>query len=113
MSTRVSRRLSTFATMLALLAIPTIAIAHGGNNDQNVVHACIGNVSKVVRIVGPSGVCLSSPPLVAETPAHWAVQGLPGAPGVNGTNGTNGRPGSTGPMERTARTAPMARTGRV
>src|SRR6266508_3058557 len=72
--------------VLAFLAIPTIASAHGGNNDPNVVHACIGNVSKIVRIVGLSGVCLASPPLVVETPAHWDIQGLPGAPGVNGTN---------------------------
>jgi hypothetical protein len=96
MRVRVSRRLSTAATVVALLAIPTIAIAHGGNNEQNVVHACIGNLSKVVRIVGASGTCISSPPVVAETPAHWAIQGLPGAPGINGTNGTNGAPGVNG-----------------
>ena len=31
-------RLGTVATALACLAIPTIASAHGGNNDPNVVH---------------------------------------------------------------------------
>jgi hypothetical protein len=36
---------------LAFLTIPVIASAHGGNNDPNVVHACIGNSSKIVRIV--------------------------------------------------------------
>ena len=92
---------------VVLAAIPTIASAHGGNNDPNVVHACIGNVSKVVRIVGVSGSCISSPPLIAETPAHWAIQGPQGAPataptaptapgnGTNGTNGTNGIDGTS------------------
>ena len=41
-------RLSIVAAAFALLAIPTLATAHGGNNDPNVVHACIGNVSKIV-----------------------------------------------------------------
>ena len=89
-------RLSTVAAALAFLAIPTIASAHGGNNDANMVHACIGNVSKVARIVGVSGTCISAPPLLAETPAHWAIQGPPGATGTNGTNGTNGAPGING-----------------
>ena len=39
-------------TALAILAIPAIASAHAGNDDPNVVHACVGNVSKVVRVVG-------------------------------------------------------------
>jgi hypothetical protein len=65
---------------LAFLAIPTIASAHGGNNDPNVVHACIGNVSKVVRIVGVTGSCIVSPALAAETPAHWGIQGPQGCP---------------------------------
>ena len=83
-------RLGTVATALACLAIPTIASAHGGNNDPNVVHACVGNVSKIVRIVGVSGSCIAAPPLVAETPAHWEIQGPNGTPGANGTNGMNG-----------------------
>ena len=89
-------RLSKVAAGVALLVIPTIASAHGGNNDPNMVHACIGNVSKVARIVGVGGSCISAPPLVAETPAHWAVQGPPGVPGTNGTNGTNGVDGING-----------------
>ena len=63
-------RLSMVATMLAFLTIPTIASAHYGNNDPNVVHACIGNVSRIVRIVGVSGSCISAPPVLAEMPAH-------------------------------------------
>jgi len=93
---RVSLRSSNVGMVLAFLAIPTIASAHGGNNDPNVVHACIANVSKIVRIVGASGSCVSSPSLVAETPAHWAIQGQQGAPGTNGTNGTDGNNGTNG-----------------
>jgi hypothetical protein len=93
---------STVAAALAFLAIPAIAGAHAGNNGADVVHACVGNISKVVRVVGVSGSCISSPPLVAETPAHWAIQGPQGAPGLNGTdgapgiNGTNGIDGTDG-----------------
>jgi len=46
---------------VALCAIPAIAGAHAGNNDPNVVHACVGNVSKIVRIVGVTSSCLSAP----------------------------------------------------
>jgi hypothetical protein len=84
-------RVTTFAAVLALLAIPMLASAHGGNNDPNVVHACIGNGSMIVRIVGVSGSCRP-----AETPAHWDIQGPQGAPGLDGTNGTNGTNGIDG-----------------
>jgi hypothetical protein len=77
-------------TGLALLAIPVVASAHGGNDDPSVVHACIGNFSKIVRIVGVSGSCISAPAPVAETPAHWGIQGPRGGAGANGTNGIDG-----------------------
>lgn len=81
---------------LALCAIPATATAHGGNNDPNVVHACIGNVSKVVRIVGVSDVCLASPHFVAETPAHWSIQGPQGPQGAQGPQGPQGTAGTNG-----------------
>jgi hypothetical protein len=81
-------KLSIIVTALGLLAFPAIARAHGGNSDANVVHACIGNISKVVRIVGATGSCLSSPSLAAETPAHWDIQGAPGINGIDGTSVT-------------------------
>ena len=84
------------AVGVVLLAIPTVASAHAGNNDPNVVHACIGNVSKNVRIVGVSGSCISSPAALAEAPAHWDIQGPPGAPGTDGLNGLPGAPGTPG-----------------
>jgi uncharacterized protein DUF1566 len=87
---------SIAAAMFAVLAIPTVASAHAGNNDPNVVHACIGNLSKLVRIVGVNGSCISSPPAVAETPAHWSIQGVAGTNGTNGTNGIDGTNGTNG-----------------
>ena len=82
-------RCLTLASALVLLALPTMARAHAGSNDPNMVHACVGNVSKVVRVVAVNGSCLSSPPLVAETPVHWAIRGPQGANGTNGLDGTS------------------------
>ncbi len=87
---QVTRPILLLCTSLGLWAIPTIATAHAGNDDPNAVHACIGNISKVVRIVGVNGTCITAPPLVAESAAHWAIQGPPGLNGTNGTNGING-----------------------
>jgi hypothetical protein len=88
-------RLAIVAAVFGLLAIPTLAGAHTGNDDPNVIHACIANTSQVVRIVGVSGSCIPSRVSKAETPAHWAIQGPPGANGTNGTNGTNGIDGTS------------------
>jgi hypothetical protein len=73
------------------VAIPVIVSTHAGNDDPNVIHACINNGSKIVRIVGVSESCLSG-----ETPAHWGIQGPQGAPGINGANGINGTNGTDG-----------------
>lgn len=64
----------TFMSMvLLLLGFPGIAGAHAGNNDPSLVHVCVGNVSKIVRSVGVGGTCIPSPPVLAETAGHWAV----------------------------------------
>lgn len=99
------------AAMVCLAPAP--ASAHAGDNDPQHVHACIATISKVVRIVGVNGSCLTAPPLLAETPAHWnrrGPQGLPGpagpagaegpagqsgAPGADGVNGANGLDGTS------------------
>ena len=80
----------TFGLLLvaAVVGIPTVASAHGGNDDPNVVHACVGNVSKVARIVGVAGTCITSPALAAETPAHWDIRGPAGKDGTNGESVT-------------------------
>lgn len=65
------------------------ADAHDGNNDPNVVHACVSRVSKVARIVGVAGTCVSAPAFLAEVPMHWSISG-PGGP-----QGPQGQPGSS------------------
>lgn len=90
------RELFITITSVAICAIPATATAHGGNNDPNVVHACIGNINKVVRIVGASDTCLSTPPPLAETPAHWNIQGPQGPQGVQGPQGPQGTNGING-----------------
>ena len=60
-----------YGAALLVFFSATAAFAHGGNNNPNDIHACVGNVSKIVRIVGLSGQCLTSPTLAAETAIHW------------------------------------------
>lgn len=101
-----SRKGSVILAALAA-AIPALAGAHGGNADPAVIHACVGNLTKIVRIVGVTGSCLGG----AETPVHWATagpkgdqgpagvqgpQGVPGAPGAQGPQGVQGPPGPDG-----------------
>lgn len=91
-----ARNCQMVVAALALWAIPAVASAHGGNNDAGMVHACIGHISKVVRVVGVGGTCIPAPPLLAETPAHWPqVQGA-GTPGPKGDKGDKGDPGIGG-----------------
>ena len=90
-------RLATVGVVLLLSAFPRLAHAHGGNNDENQLHACIGNLTKIVRIVGVTGSCVTNPPALAETPAHWAIRGPAGAKGDPGAVGAAGAPGATGP----------------
>ena len=104
------RKWSIVAAIFALLVMPARAGA------QTVIYACVGNIGKIVRIVGAGEKCISSPALLAETRVQWNVQGPPGTPGINGTNGANGktaRLGSTARTEQTARTGPMERMVRA
>ncbi len=78
------------AAMLA--AVPTVAGAHAGNADPAVIHACVGTISKIVRIVGVNGSCLPN----LETPLHWAATGPKGDPGPQGLQGPPGLPGAPG-----------------
>ena len=80
-----------------VVALGTVhpAAAHGGNDDPNVIHACVNAVNGNVRIVGPTGSCR-----VGESAVHWGIvgpQGLPGEPGADGSPGTPGEDGAQGP----------------
>jgi hypothetical protein len=90
------RRLAPVAAAI-VLALPSIAEAHAGNTDPNAIHACVGILTKIVRIVGVTGACLSVPAQLAESPAHWATAGPPGPAGEPGPAGAQGVPGPVGP----------------
>jgi hypothetical protein len=40
---------TSMAAAFVLVGFPALAGAHAGNNDPNMVHACVGNLSRVVR----------------------------------------------------------------
>ena len=79
-----------------LLTGTCIAWAHGG--DATLVHACIDNSTRIVRIVDPNDDCQRH-----ETAQHWSIQGpagpvgpqgLQGVPGAHGAPGAPGAPGA-------------------
>lgn len=84
------------AATCILVAFPAVAGAHAGNNDPNVVHACINNSTQLVRIVGVNGSCSVSPASKAETPVHWAIVGPIGPTGATGPVGPAGPAGPSG-----------------
>ena len=62
--------------LLALIGLPLMADAHGG--DPSLVHACVG-LTKYVRLVDPNGNCRST-----ETARHWSIAGPQGPKGDPG-----------------------------
>src|SRR5829696_6701637 len=89
--------------VVAGLVLAPLAEGHEGNSDPNAIHACVNNVTKLARIVGVNGTCLTSPPPSAEAAVHWYIvgptgpQGATGATGPQGPIGPQGVPGQTGP----------------
>src|SRR5688572_13443142 len=83
-------------TILTLVACPTIAGAHAGNNSPAVVHACVNNMTRIVRIVGVTGSCMTSG-MMAETAQHWDIAGKPGPSGIADSAVVNA-PGSVIPI---------------
>ncbi len=68
---KILRRLMELVIVLSV-CLPVIAKnadAHGG--DASLVHACVGTVGGIVRVVGPTENCTSS-----ETARHWSIGGL-------------------------------------
>lgn len=99
---------------LALSEMPTSARAHAGNNDPDVIHVCIGNVTKVVRSVGVNGACITGPPALAETADHWTkatTAGPKGDKGDKGDMGPQGLPGLQGPQGPTGDPGPPGADG--
>ncbi|MGH8577347.1 MAG: formylglycine-generating enzyme family protein [Gammaproteobacteria bacterium] len=75
---------------LALAGPAAPVYAHGG--DTTLVHGCVGNTIKLVRIVGANTACTSQ-----ETPQHWSITGPPGPIGPAGPQGLQGPGGPAGP----------------
>ena len=86
--------LTTSAIFLLFVTafLPDNVYAHAGNSDPDVIHACVQQSSKQVRVVGVSGACSNS-----ETPVHWAIVGPAGPAGAAGPVGPAGPAGPTGP----------------
>ena len=72
------------------LAAATPAFAHGGNSK--LVHACVNDVNKSVRIVAPNDDCNKQ-----ETARDWNIAGPQGSQGPQGVQGPQG-PAGTGGM---------------
>jgi|SRR5436309_4376265 len=84
--------------LLGIIMAPASVSAHGTNNDPNLIHACVNNITKIIRDVGLSGTCVTSPPVAAETAEHWAIVGPAGAQGAVGSQGPQGPAGPIGPQ---------------
>jgi hypothetical protein len=103
-----------FGLVLAGVLTPAPASGHGGNSDPNVVHACVHNVTKIVRVVGVGGTCVTAPMTHAETAAHWTIvgpSGPQGATGPAGPQGSSGAAGETGATGSQGPAGPQGETG--
>jgi hypothetical protein len=78
-------------TIFASVATASPLFAHGG--DSNVIHACVSNFLKVVRIVRPNEGCHYR----LESPLHWSITGPAGPQGPQGLQGPPGAADNGGP----------------
>src|SRR5262249_1935005 len=69
-----------FLGAVLLVSLLWLAAGHAGNASPDVIHACVNNITKVVRIVGVDGACFSRPQPFVETAIHWATTGSEGPP---------------------------------
>jgi hypothetical protein len=101
---------SMFAMVFALLAIPTLAHAHGDVpfTNANVIHGCRStaksNAGALRQIT--TGTCTAT-----EVIVHWDIIGPAGAPGVPGAPGATGATGAQGPQGATGAQGPQGETG--
>lgn len=85
---RIGLTIITLATGVGIGA-GAMAVAHGGDTTQ--IHACVDNVSGLVRVVGPDDECQTG-----ETPLDWNIQSPAGPQGEPGPVGLQGVPGANG-----------------
>jgi hypothetical protein len=103
---------SLYSFALTLSGAVSTAKAHTGNGgDPTLVHPCVDNRNRTVRIVGATGSCTSR-----ETAQHWAMKGPPGPQGLVGPQGETGPigpkglPGPQGPIGPEGPTGPSGST---
>jgi len=101
------------ATIIAVLAIPTLAHAHGDVpfTTPNVIHGCRStaksNAGALRQIT--TGTCTTT-----EVIVHWDIIGLQGATGATGATGLAGATGATGaqgPQGATGAQGPQGEIG--
>jgi len=97
--------------LLGIVLAPASVGAHAGNTDPNVIHACVNNLTKIIRDVGVSGTCLTSPSVAAEIAEHWAIVGPAGAQGAVGPQGPQGPAGPAGAQGGTGVQGPQGPQG--
>jgi len=97
--------------LLGIVLAPASVGAHAGNTDPNVIHACVNNLTKIIRDVGVSGTCLTSPSVAAEIAEHWARVGPAGAQGAVGPQGPQGPAGPAGAQGDTGVQGPQGPQG--
>ena len=106
----VGMKCSMVAMVFAVLAIPTLARAHGDVpfTALNVIHGCRStaksNAGALRQIT--TGTCTTT-----EVIVHWDIIGPAGPPGAPGATGAPGAPGAQGPQGATGAQGPQGETG--
>jgi hypothetical protein len=99
--------------LVAAAVFASGALAHGGNNDPNAIHACVNRFGEV-RILGFQGLSINDPcPLLGGPWAivHWSITGPSGPSGASGPSGPAGPSGPTGPSGPKGTTGATGATG--
>ena len=74
--------------------VSTNGFAHAGNNSATLIHACVFNSNKIIRVVGQNGTCSNN-----ETALHLSgpdTKGIKGEQGIAGPKGDKGNKGEVG-----------------
>ena len=110
-----TRRIAAIVTIVAsvLLSIavaPVLtSVGHGGIGGTDVIHACVVNTSKIMKL-GKS--TASAKCATGETAVHWAKEGPAGPAGPKGDTGAQGPAGDPGgPQGDTGQRGPAGDTG--
>lgn len=107
MNAKQTKRVGIF--FLSALAIAGVGSATADDAGTRTIHACVNNVTGVVRIIDPAraGRCITANGALKETPLDWNQQGPQGLPGLQGAAGPSGpqgpagAPGESGPQGAT------------